>query len=142
MSIVLYSAAVGFGLCVASAMPVMAEEPAQKPDAAVQKPDAAVQKPDAAVQKTDAAVQKTDAAVAQTDGAVQKPDTSKPEGPASLQRQAEYTPSTGSNIRRYRPQDNSLPHVDLDRAYIDRSGATNAAELLRTVPQTQGVAPK
>jgi hypothetical protein len=128
VSLVLYSMAVGFGCCIAATTPVMAEEPAQKPDAVVEKTDAAVQ-------KTDATVQKAEGTVAQADGAMQKVETPKPDAIAPLQKQAEWTPSTGSNIRRYRPQDSSLPHVELDRSYIDRSGATNATELLRTVPQ-------
>ena len=45
---------------------------------------------------------------------------------------------TGSNILRVRT-DESLPVLGLDRAYIERSGATTAPELLRTVPQIQNV---
>ena len=43
---------------------------------------------------------------------------------------------TGSNIARVRGSE-SLPLLDIDRTYIDRSGATTAPELLRTVPQVQ-----
>jgi outer membrane cobalamin receptor len=135
VSIVLYSMAVGVGCCMA--VPVMAEEPAVKPEAAVQKADAAVQTPDAAVQKPEAAVQKADGTAAQADGAAKKVETAKSSAIPPTQRQAELMPSTGSNIRRFRAPDTTLPHVELDRAYIDQSGATNAAELLRTVPQVQ-----
>lgn len=48
------------------------------------------------------------------------------------------TMRTGSNILRVRT-DESLPVLGLDRAYIERSGATTAPELLRTVPQIQNV---
>ena len=116
VSIVLYSVAVGFGCSMAAATAVLAQEPAQKPDAAVQK---------------------ADGAVVQSDGAVPKLEMAKSDAIPSIQRQAELIPNTGSNIRRYRAPDTTLPHVELDRAYIDRSGATNAAELLRTVPQVQ-----
>jgi hypothetical protein len=66
------------------------------------------------------------------DQAAQKPVASVP-----LQQQADLTPVTGSHIRRARAPDPSLPLVELDRAYIDRSGATNPRELIRTVPQAQ-----
>ena len=46
------------------------------------------------------------------------------------------TTRTGSNILRTRTDD-SLPLLELDRGYIERSGATTAPELLRTVPQIQ-----
>jgi len=46
------------------------------------------------------------------------------------------TTVTGSNILRVRP-DESLPLLEVDRTYIDRSGATTTPELLRTIPQIQ-----
>src|SRR5438876_9906895 len=66
-----------------------------------------------------------------------KPDAVQtPAASMSLQKQAELTPVTGSHIRRARtPSDDSLPLLELDRAYIDRSGATNPRELIRPVPQ-------
>jgi hypothetical protein len=67
-----------------------------------------------------------------TDQAAQKPVAS-----VSIQQQAQLTPATGSHIKRVRAADPSLPLLELDRAYIDRSGATNPAELIRTVPQAQ-----
>jgi hypothetical protein len=71
------------------------------------------------------------------DAATQKPDAAAqtPAAPMALQKQAEATPVTGSHIRRVRTPDPSLPLLELDRAYIERSGATNAGELIRTVPQ-------
>ena len=74
--------------------------------------------------------QPADAAATKPDAAAQTPAATMP-----LQKQAEATPATGSNIRRVRIPDSSLPLVQLDRAYIERSGATNAGELIRTVPQ-------
>ena len=46
------------------------------------------------------------------------------------------TAVTGSNIRRVQPS-SSLPLLDIDRGYIDRSGTTTAPELLQTIPQLQ-----
>ena len=43
---------------------------------------------------------------------------------------------TGSNIVRVR-RDDSLPLLDIDRTYIDRTGAATTPELLRTIPQLQ-----
>ncbi len=95
-----YGAAIGFGWCVAAATAVMAQQPAQKADAAEQKPDATMQA-----------------------------------ATLSLQKQAELIPVTGSHIRRVRTTDPSLPLLELDRAYIERSGATNPRELIRQLPQ-------
>jgi hypothetical protein len=47
---------------------------------------------------------------------------------------------TGSNVMRV-TDGRSLPLVILDRAYIDQSGATSAAELIRTLPQVQSFGP-
>jgi len=71
------------------------------------------------------------------DAAAPKPDAATQTPIAMpLQKQAELTPVTGSHIRRARTStDDSLPLLELDRAYIDRSGATNPRELIRTVPQ-------
>ena len=43
---------------------------------------------------------------------------------------------TGSNIARVR-NDESLPVSEYDRTYIDRTGASTTAEMLRTIPQIQ-----
>jgi len=43
---------------------------------------------------------------------------------------------TGSNIVRVR-SDGSLPVSEYDRTYIDRTGASTTAEMLRTIPQVQ-----
>ena len=115
-SILRYGVALGFGWCMVATTAVTAEQQAQPADAAATKPDA-VQTP-------------ADAAATKPDAAAQTPAATMP-----LQKQAEATPATGSNIRRVRIPDSSLPLVQLDRAYIERSGATNAGELLRTVPQ-------
>ena len=48
------------------------------------------------------------------------------------------TTVTGSNIVRYRTQD-SLPLLELDKAYIDQTGTTTAPALIQTVPQTQNL---
>ena len=75
--------------------------------------------------------QAADASAPKPDAAVQTPVAS-----ISLQKQAELTPVTGSHIRRARTSaDAWLPLRELDRAYIDQSGATNPRELIRTVPQ-------
>lgn len=74
--------------------------------------------------------QAADSAAPKPDAAMQTPAPSM-----TLQRQAELTPVTGSHIRRPRTStDDSLPLLELDRAYIDRSGATHPRELIRTVP--------
>lgn len=73
--------------------------------------------------------QSADAAAQKPDAAAQAPVASMP-----LQKQAELTPVTGSHIRRVKTPETSLPLLELDRAYIERSGATNPRELLRTVP--------
>ena len=71
------------------------------------------------------------------DAAAQKPDAAAqtPVATMPLQKQAELTPATGSHIRRVKTPDPSLPLLELDRAYIERSGATNPRELIRTVPR-------
>ena len=74
--------------------------------------------------------QKADIAARKPDAAVQTPAATMP-----LQQQAELTPATGSHIRRVKTPDPSLPLLELDRAYIERSGATNPRELIRQVPQ-------
>ena len=74
--------------------------------------------------------QSANAAAQKPDAAVQNPGATLP-----LQTQAEFTPVTGSHIRRVRTTDPSLPLLELDRAYIERSGATNPRELIRQLPQ-------
>ena len=73
--------------------------------------------------------QKADATAQKPEAAVQTPAATMP-----LQKQAELTPATGSHIRRVKTPDPSLPLLELDRAYMERSGATNPRELIRTVP--------
>jgi hypothetical protein len=66
-----------------------------------------------------------------------KPDAVQtPAASMSLQKQAELTPVTGSHISELEPAP-TIPYrcLELDRAYIDRSGATNPREMIRTVPQ-------
>ena len=46
------------------------------------------------------------------------------------------TTRTGSNILRIRSAE-SLPLMEIDRSYIERTGATTTPELLRTIPQVQ-----
>ena len=46
------------------------------------------------------------------------------------------TTITGSNILRVRSEE-SLPVMEVDRTYIDRTGAATTPELLRTIPQIQ-----
>ena len=46
------------------------------------------------------------------------------------------TTRTGSNILRVRT-DESLPLMEIDRTYIDRTGVSTTPELLRTIPQIQ-----
>lgn len=71
--------------------------------------------------------------------ATQKPDPAaqKPVTNVQVQQQAELTPVTGSHIRRVPRPETTLPLMELDRTYIDRSGATNPRELIRTVPAAQ-----
>jgi hypothetical protein len=74
--------------------------------------------------------QTVEAGAQKSDASVETPAATMP-----LQRQSELTPATGSNIRRVKTPDPSLPLLELDRAYIERSGATNPRELIRQVPQ-------
>jgi len=56
--------------------------------------------------------------------------------PAPKEGKGLRTMRTGSNILRVRTDD-SLPLLELDRAYIDRSGVATTLELIRTIPQVQ-----
>ena len=69
--------------------------------------------------------------------AVQQPaQTTQLQQPSPTQQSAVRTKTTGSNILRVR-SDLNLPLLVLDRDYIDQSSATNARELIRSVPQAQ-----
>lgn len=74
--------------------------------------------------------------------AAQQSDTAPKQTVADMKAPPEQTPPvvrttvTGSNIRRVQPPP-TLPLLDIDRDYIDRSGTTTPIELLRTIPQMQ-----
>ena len=68
--------------------------------------------------------QKADVLVATSVADAPKPD------------RAMRTVRTGSNILRVRADD-SLPVMEIDRGYIDRTGVNTTPELLRTIPQVQ-----
>jgi hypothetical protein len=67
--------------------------------------------------------------------AAQTADQPRGVTPAAKASSARIVP-TGSNIVRYRSGE-SLPLMEIDRTYIDRSGASTTPELLRTIPQLQ-----
>jgi hypothetical protein len=74
---------------------------------------------------------------AMADEPVQQPQqTTQLQQPLPTQQPAARTKTTGSNILRVR-SDHNLPLLVLDRDYIDQSSATNAKELIRSVPQAQ-----
>jgi hypothetical protein len=105
--------AVGIGSWIVALPAVMADEPAQQPAPTVQ------------AQQSPAAIQ------------TQQPAETVQVEQSNLARQpAVRTKATGSNILRVRP-DRTLPLLVLDRDYIDQSAATNATELIRSVPQAQ-----
>jgi hypothetical protein len=74
---------------------------------------------------------------AMADEPVQQPQqTTQLQQPSPTQQPAVRAKVTGSNISRVR-SDRTLPLLVLDRDYIDQSSATNAKELIRSVPQAQ-----
>ena len=79
-----------------------------------------------------------DAAQRANQDAAQRADGTTPVAASDARKQDRMrrTIVTGSNILRVRP-DESLPLLEVDRAYIDRTGATTTPELLRTIPQLQ-----
>jgi len=79
-----------------------------------------------------------DAAQRANQDAAQRADGTTPVAASDARKQDRMrrTTVTGSNILRVRP-DESLPLLEVDRTYIDRSGATTTPELLRTIPQIQ-----
>jgi len=79
-----------------------------------------------------------DAAQRANQDAAQRADGTTPVAASDARKQDRMrrTTVTGSNILRVRP-DESLPLLEVDRTYIDRSGVTTTPELLRTIPQIQ-----
>lgn len=75
---------------------------------------------------------------AKTTQDAQKAEASVPVAAADAPRQERMlrTTITGSNILRARSPE-SLPLMEIDRTYIDRTGAATTPELLRTIPQIQ-----
>ena len=67
---------------------------------------------------------------------VQKAEPTTSVAVAPTQDRSIRTMRTGSNILRVRT-DESLPLMEIDRTYIERTGATNTPDLLRTIPQIQ-----
>jgi hypothetical protein len=67
---------------------------------------------------------------------VQKAEPTTSVAVAPTQDRSIRTMRTGSNILRVRT-DVSLPLLEIDRGYIDRTGVTTTPELLRTIPQMQ-----
>ena len=79
-----------------------------------------------------------DAAQRANQDAAQRADGTTPVAASDARKQDRMrrTTVTGSNILRVR-SDESLPLLEVDRTYIDRSGVTTTPELLRTIPQIQ-----
>jgi outer membrane cobalamin receptor len=82
-------------------------------------------------------------ALAPAQGALAQDSAQMVEAPATIaaadaakQDRSVRTMRTGSNILRVRT-DESLPLMEIDRAYIERTGANNTPDLLRTIPQIQ-----
>ena len=93
---------------------------------------------DSATPTQDAQKATQDAAQRANQDAAQRADGTTPVAASDARKQDRMrrTTVTGSNILRVRP-DESLPLLEVDRAYIDRTGATTTPELLRTIPQLQ-----
>jgi len=93
---------------------------------------------DSATPTQDAQKATQDAAQRANQDAAQRADGTTPVAASDARKQDRMrrTTVTGSNILRVRP-DESLPLLEVDRTYIDRSGATTTPELLRTIPQIQ-----
>jgi len=93
---------------------------------------------DSATATQDAQKPTQDAAPRATHDTAQRAEGTTPVAASDARKQDRMrrTIVTGSNILRVRP-DESLPLLEVDRAYIDRTGATTTPELLRTIPQLQ-----
>ena len=93
---------------------------------------------DSATATQDAQKPTQDAAPRATHDTAQRAEGTTPVAASDARKQDRMrrTTVTGSNILRVRP-DESLPLLEVDRAYIDRTGATTTPELLRTIPQLQ-----
>jgi len=93
---------------------------------------------DSATPTQDAQKATQDAAQRANQDAAQRAEGTTPVAASDARKQDRMrrTTVTGSNILRVRP-DESLPLLEVDRAYIDRTGATTTPELLRTIPQLQ-----
>ena len=93
---------------------------------------------DSATPTQDAQKATQDAAPRATHDTAQRAEGTTPVAASDARKQDRMrrTIVTGSNILRVRP-DESLPLLEVDRAYIDRTGATTTPELLRTIPQLQ-----
>jgi len=93
---------------------------------------------DSATPTQDAQKATQDAAQRANQDSAQRAESTTPVAASDARKQDRMrrTIVTGSNILRVRP-DESLPLLEVDRAYIDRTGATTTPELLRTIPQIQ-----
>jgi len=93
---------------------------------------------DSATPTQDAQKATQDAAQRANQDSAQRAESTTPVAASDARKQDRMrrTTVTGSNILRVRP-DESLPLLEVDRTYIDRSGATTTPELLRTIPQIQ-----
>jgi len=117
---------VGFALLLAHAQCALAQ------DSATPTQDAQKATQDAAQRANQDAAQRAN------QDAAQRAEGTTPVAASDARKQDRMrrTTVTGSNILRVRP-DESLPLLEVDRTYIDRSGATTTPELLRTIPQIQ-----
>ena len=93
---------------------------------------------DSATPTQDAQKATQDAAQRANQDSAQRAESTTPVAASDARKQDRMrrTTVTGSNILRVR-SDESLPLLEVDRTYIDRSGATTTPELLRTIPQIQ-----
>jgi|SRR6185436_11863247 len=93
---------------------------------------------DSATPTQDAQKATQDAAQRANQDSAQRAESTTPVAASDARKQDRMrrTTVTGSNILRVRP-DESLPLLEVDRTYIDRTGATTTPELLRTIPQIQ-----
>ena len=93
---------------------------------------------DSATPTQDAQKATQDAAQRANQDSAQRAESTTPVAASDARKQDRMrrTTVTGSNILRVRP-DESLPLLEVDRTYIDRSGATTTPELIRTIPQIQ-----
>ena len=93
---------------------------------------------DSATPTQDAQKATQDAAQRANQDSAQRAESTTPVAASDARKQDRMrrTTVTGSNILRVR-SDESLPLLEVDRTYIDRTGATTTPELLRTIPQIQ-----